>query len=426
MNIKLENILAVISDEDNYEIRETSIFIKDGIIAGIDDFDGVFEADKVIDGKNKLVIPGLINCHTHTYMSVFRNIADDLSFDEWLFKNIMPREDKLSSEDAYWGALLSCIEMIKTGTTCFLDMHMFKNQTAKATVDSGMRAVISRGLSGENRSEDGAVRRINEALEEFEEWKNEKKLSFMLAPHAIYTCGTDYIKFIIDKAKEYNLPLHTHLSETRYEVSESEKNYGMTPVQYLDSLGFFELNTVAAHCVHLKDSDFKIFKKKNVNVVLNPKSNMKLGNGFAPVYRMINEGINVCMGTDSAASNHSLNLFSDMNCTALIHKAVNENPKAVTAFEVFKAATINGAKALGINSGQIKEGKAADLAILDLNCPQMRPKNNIIAALSYSANGSEVDTVIIDGEIVMENRKLLNVDENEVYESVEKIAEKIK
>ncbi len=426
MNIKLENILAVISDEDNYEIRETSIFIKDGIIAGIDDFDGVFEADKVIDGKNKLVIPGLINCHTHTYMSVFRNIADDLSFDEWLFKNIMPREDKLSSEDAYWGALLSCIEMIKTGTTCFLDMHMFKNQTAKATVDSGMRAVISRGLSGENRSEDGAVRRINEALEEFEEWKNEKKLSFMLAPHAIYTCGTDYIKFIIDKAKEYNLPLHTHLSETRYEVSESEKNYGMTPVQYLDSLGFFELNTVAAHCVHLKDSDFKIFKKKNVNVVLNPKSNMKLGNGFAPVYRMINEGINVCMGTDSAASNNSLNLFSDMNCTALIHKAVNENPKAVTAFEVFKAATINGAKALGINSGQIKEGKAADLAILDLNCPQMRPKNNIIAALSYSANGSEVDTVIIDGEIVMENRKLLNVDENEVYESVEKIAEKIK
>lgn len=426
MNIKLENILAVISDEDNYEIRETSIFIKDGIIAGIDDFDGAFKADRVIDGKNKLAIPGLINCHTHTYMSVFRNIADDLAFDDWLFKNIMPREDKLSAEDAYWGALLSCIEMIKTGTTCFLDMHMFKNQTAKAAVDSGMRAVISRGLSGENRSENGAVRRINEALEEFEEWKDEKKLSFMLAPHAIYTCGTDYIKFIIDKAKEYNLPLHTHLSETRYEVSESEKNYGMTPVQYLDSLGFFELNTVAAHCVHLKDADFKIFKEKNVNVVLNPKSNMKLGNGFASVYKMINEGINVCVGTDSAASNNSLNLFSDMNYTALIHKGVNENSQAVTAFEAFKAATINGAKALGIDSGQIKVGKAADLAILDLNCPQMRPKNNIMAALSYSANGSEVDTVIIDGTIVMENRKLLNVDENEVYESVEKIAQKIK
>ncbi len=426
MNIKLENILAVISDEREYEIEETDIFIKDGIIQGIGKFDGEFKADKIVDGKDKLAVPGLINCHTHTYMSVFRNIADDLSFDDWLFKNIMPREDKLSNEDAYWGALLACVEMIKTGTTCFLDMHMFKNQTARAAVDSGMRAVISRGLSGENRNDEGSVRRINEALEEFDEWKDKEKLSFMLAPHAIYTCGTDYIEFIIDKAKEYNLPLHTHLSETRYEVSEAKKNYNMTPVQYLDSLGFFETGTVAAHCVHLEDIDFDILKEKNVSVALNPISNMKLGNGFAPVCKMIDKGINICMGTDSAASNNSLNLFSDMNHTALIHKGLNENAQAVNAFEVFKAATINGAKALKINSGQIKVGKAADIAILDLNCPQMRPKNNIMAALSYSANGSEVDTVIIGGDIVMENRKLSYIDEKEVYDKVEKIAEKIK
>lgn len=426
MNIKIENILAVVNDENDYEIKETDIFIKDGIITGIGESENDFIPEKIIDGKDKLAIPGLINCHTHTYMSLFRNIADDLAFDEWLFKNIMPREDKLNPEDAYWGAMLACTEMIKTGTTCFLDMHMFKNQTAETAVKSGMRAVISRGLSGEDRNDDGAVRRINEAFDEIERWKDNKRLSFMLAPHAIYTCGTDYIKFIIKKAKEYDISLHTHLSETRYEVSEAKKNYEMTPVEYLDSLGFFEVNTVAAHCVHLEENDFKILKEKHVNVALNPISNMKLGNGFAPVYKMLEKGINICLGTDSAASNNSLNLFSDMNCTALIHKGVNENAQAVNAFEVFKAATINGAKALSLNTGQIKVGKAADLAILNLNCPQFRPKNNIMAALSYSANGSEVETVIIDGEIVMENKKLCFIDEEEVYRNAERIAEKIK
>jgi len=426
MNIKLENILAVISDKDSYEIKETNIFIKDGIIAGIGEVFKDFVPDKIIDGKDKLVIPGLINCHTHTYMSVFRNIADDLAFDDWLFKNIMPREDKLSDEDAYWGALLSCIEMIKSGTVCFLDMHMFKNQTARAAVKSGIRAVISRGLSGEDRNDEGAVRRINEAIEEYENWKDNKRLSFMLAPHAIYTCGKDYIEFILEKADELKLPLHTHLSETRYEVSEAKKNYAMTPVQYLDSLGFFDFKTVAAHCVHLEEADFQILREKNVNIALNPMSNLKLGNGFAPVYKMLREGINICIGTDSAASNNNLNLFSDMSFTALIHKGTNENAQAVNAFEVFKAATINGAEALGINSGQIKVGKAADLAILDLNCPQFRPKNNIMAALSYSVNGSEVDTVIIDGEIVMENKELCNIDENEVYRKAEEVACKIR
>ncbi len=426
MNIQLKNILAIVNDEKSYETKETDIFIKDGIIAGIGDIDSDFKADKVIDGTDKLVIPGLINCHTHTYMSVFRNIADDLAFDDWLFKNIMPREDMLTDEDAYWGAMLACVEMIKTGTTCFLDMHMFKNQTAKAAVNSGMRAVISRGLSGYNRSEEGSIRRINEAIEEMEQWKGNDKLSFMFAPHAIYTCGTDYINQTIEKAKEYNVSLHTHLSETRYEVSEAKKKYNMTPVQYLDSLGFFDVNTVAAHCVHLEDCDFEILRDKKVNVALNPMSNMKLGNGFAPVQKMLDNGINICMGTDSAASNNSLNLFSDMNHTALIHKGTAENAQSVTAFDVYKAATMNGAKALNINSGKIEVGKNADLAILDLNCPQMRPKNNVMSSLSYSANGSEVDTVIIGGDIVMENKKLLNIDENEVYRKVEEIAERIK
>ncbi len=425
MNIKLENIFAVITDNEKYEIKKTDIFIKDGIIAGIGEIDDDFVAEKVIDGSEKFVMPGLVNAHTHAYMSLFRNKADDLTFSDWLFKNIMPREDKLLPEDAYWAAKLSCIEMIKTGTTSFLDMHMHKGQTAKAAFEVGNRAVVSRGISGIDRKDEGVIRRIDEALEEVDCWKDKSRISFMLAPHAIYTCGTDCLKFVIETAHNENLPLHIHLSETRQEVSDSKKNYNMTPVEYLNSLNFFDIKTVAAHCVHLEENDFKIIKEKNVNVAANPKSNLKLGNGFAPIFKMINEGINVCIGTDSSASNNSLNLFSDLNYTALIHKGTSENPQAVSAFEAFKAGTINGAKALGINAGEIKVGKVADLAILDLNCPQMRPKNNLLAALAYSANGSEVETVIIDGELVMENRKMCNVDEKEVYDRVEKIAERI-
>ena len=426
MNIKIENALAVINDEKKYEIKKTDIFIKDGLIAGIGSIESGFKADKTIDGTDKLVIPGLVNSHTHSYMSVFRNMADDLAFHDWLFKNIMPREDILTSEDAYWGAMLACIEMIKTGTTSFLDMHIFKNVTAKAANDCGMRGVISKCINGNGRTDKSTMQKISDAVEEIEQWKDNDRISFMIAPHAIYTCSTDCLELTIEKAKEYGISLHTHLSETRLEVSEAKEKYNMTPVKYLDSLGFFDVNTVAAHCVHLEDCDFEILRNKRVNVALNPISNMKLGNGFAPVQKMLDYGINICMGTDSAASNNSLNLFSDMNHTALIHKGTAENAQSVTAFDVYKAATMNSARALKINSEQIEIGKNADLAILDLNCPQMRPKNNIMAALSYSANGSEVDTVIVAGKVIMENKKLLNVDENEVYKKVEEIAERIR
>ncbi len=426
MNIYIKNILAVLNDRDNYEIKKTDVFISGDIISGVGEKPDGFTEEKVIDGKGRLLIPGLINSHTHAYMSLFRNMADDLAFDNWLFKKIMPMEDKLSPEDAYWGSLLACAEMIKTGTTCFLDMHLFKNQTAKAVDKIGMRAVVSRGLVGDARNDEGGIRRINEAFEEAENWKGHKRISFMLAPHAIYTCGTDYLKFIAEKAAENNFTLNIHLSETRKEVCDAKEKYNMTPVEYLNSIGFFDIKTVAAHCVHLEGDDVDILKEKNVSVAANPISNMKLGNGFAPVYELMNKGVNVCLGTDSAASNNTLNLFSDMNHTALIHKGVNEDAQAVSAFDVYKFATINGAQALNIDAGIIKCGMKADLAVININCPQFYPRNNLMSALSYSANGSEVDTVIVDGNIVMENKKLCFADEEEIYSKAEEIIQKLK
>lgn len=425
--IKIENIKYLNNQNNKCCLENGTIEIEGNKIINVGKSNTDFVADKVIDGKNKLAIPGLINCHTHSYMSVFRNIADDLSFNDWLFKNIIPREDKLSDNDAYWGAMLSCMEMIKTGTTCFLDMHMFKNMTAKAADECGMRAVMSRGLVGSDRNDEGGIRRINDTLEEMQTFKDNDRITFMFAPHAIYTCGEDYLHYVIEKAHEYNLPLHTHLSETAYEVSECQKEHNMSPVEYLDNMGFFDIKTVAAHCVHLSDNDIDILAKKNVSIAHNPKSNLKLGNGIAPIKKLIDKGANVCMGTDSQASNNCLNMFSEMNFASLIHKGANQDAEAVSAEQVLLMATVNGANALSLNdTGSIKSGNKADIVLLDTECPQLYPRNNLVSALCYSANGSEVDTVIIDGNIVLENKKFTLTDEEKVYFEINNIMNKIK
>ena len=425
MNILIKNALTILSCENHYITKRTDIAIKDDIILAIGEIPSDFIPDETIDGEKYLASAGLINCHTHSYMSLYRNYADDLSFSDWLFGKIDPLENKTTPDDAYYGALLSCIEMIKTGTTTFTDMHMFKNMTAKAADDAGMRAVISRGLVGEDENFGGA-KRLDEAFEEMENYKDNSRISFMLAPHAIYTCNTEYLKKITGIAIGENIPLNIHLSETRYEVSESLKNYGKTPTEYLDSIGFFEQKTLAAHCVHLTDNDIEILSKNKVSVAANPISNLKLGNGFAPIPKLMEKGVNICIGTDSAASNNSLNLFRDMNYTALIHKGVNEEAQCVSAEEVYRFATKNAADALSLyNTGELKVGKKADIILLDLNSPSLNPYNNPVSALSYSVNGSEVDTVIIDGKIVMRKKQLLTIDEEKVYYNVNKIMERL-
>lgn len=424
MKTYMKNGLLVRENAGGYAVEPGDLYIVDDVIAGINEAPTDFKADKVIDAADKLIIPGLVNCHTHTYMSLFRNLADDIAFDEWLFQRIMPLEDKMGPEEAYWGAMLSCMEMLKTGTTTFLDMHMFKNQTAQAAVDCGMRGVISRGLVGAGKDEGGA-KRILEATEEMAKFQHNPNISFMLGPHAIYTCDTEYLQIVLEKAKELNLPLHIHLSETRYEVAQSMEKYGKTPVAYLNDMGFFDVKTVAAHCVHVTEEDRRILAEKNVGVALNPKSNMKLGNGFAPVAQMLEQGVNICIGTDSAASNNALNLFSEMNMTAMIHKGTAESAQSVSAVDVLRAATKSGANALNINAGAIEVGKLADLVLLDLNRPQFCPRHNLVAALSYSANGSEVDTVMVGGKVVVENGCMCNVDEMEIYRKAQEAIDRI-
>ena len=423
MGIVIRDALAVLPGADGPQIAKHSIYIAGDLIAGIDQEPDGFIRDEVIDGKNRLVIPGLINAHTHTYMSIMRNSADDLSFMDWLFGRVSPIEEKLTGEDAYWGSLLSQIEMIRSGTTTFNDMQMNIHQTTRAVKQSGMRAVISRGLVGE--SGDRSDRRLTEALEEMEDGKDCSRLSFMLGPHAPYTCSPDYLRMVSEVAKEKEIGIHIHLSESVAEIENMRRDHGCTPIEYALKAGVFEVPAVAAHCVQLEGDDIAILAQHGVSVVTNPASNMKLGNGFAPVPELMEAGVNVCLGTDGAASNNAQNMFREMSLLALIHKGTHRTPQCIGASKVMLAATTAGAKALRLNTGSIEVGRKADLAILRLDCAGMMPNNNLIAALCYSADGSQTDTVIIDGRIVMQDRELKTIDEERVYAQIRQICARL-
>ncbi|MBD5547843.1 MAG: amidohydrolase [Lachnospiraceae bacterium] len=422
MGIVLKNILAVLPEGERDVIKETDIYIEGSRIAAIGTQPEDFHADKIIEGKNKLAIPGLVNCHTHSYMSFMRNVADDLSFMDWLFGTIDPIEQQMTDEDTYWGACLAIIEMMKSGTTCFNDMQMNIHQTTRAVKESGMRAVISRGLVGSGNDEAGQMR-LRQAYEERDAAKDCDRLTFMLGPHAPYTCDDAYMRIVSEEAKKNHMRIHVHLSESESEIQQIKEKYDCSPIEMADRNGLFDVPAIAAHCVQITESDMEILKKKNVSVVTNPASNMKLGNGFAPVPAMLEKGINVCLGTDGAASNNSLNMFHELSLLTLIHKGVKKTPQCISAKEGFRIATINGAKALGLEKeiGSLEEGKKADIVILNLNTPSLTPRNNLLAGLSYSANGSEVETVLIDGKVTMENRKILTMDEELVYQKVNDI-----
>ena len=429
MNIEIRDALTILpglTEEAPQRVEKTSIYIEGNRITGIGEAPAGFIAEKVIDGRDRLVTPGLINCHTHSYMAFMRNCADDLSFMDWLFGRVDPIEQRMTDEDAYWGACLAIVEMMKSGTTCFNDMQMNPMQTTRAVRESGMRAVICRGLVGHGNDEAGRIR-LEQTYAEREAFKDCDRLTFRLGPHAPYTCDEDFLRIVEREATERRMGIHMHLSESVTEIENCRKDYGCTPIELAERTGLFTRPFIAAHCVQVTESDMDIMARHHVNVVSNPASNMKLGNGFAPIPEMLERGINVCLGTDGAASNNSLNLVHEMSLMALIHKGTHRSPQCVSAEEVYRMATINGARALSLESdiGSIEKGKKADIAIWDLNTPSMRPVNNPVASLSYSANGSEVDTVIIDGVVTMEHRHILTMDEERIYAETEHIMERI-
>ncbi len=355
---------------------------------------------RVIDGNNTFVMPGLVNTHTHAAMNLLRSYADDMELKPWLEEKIWPAEENLRGEHVYWGSMLAFLEMIKSGTTTFADMYFFMDDVAKAAVEIGIRGVLARGLI-QFTDPDGKNLQENIELVKKYHKKDDGRITCLIGPHAPYTTSPEYLKKVMEAADENGVGLHIHISETKQEVEDIYKEHGVSPVEYLESLGLFQRHVVAAHCVHVSEKDMDILKKYNVGVCHNPGSNLKLASGIAPVPAMLEKGINVGIGTDGASSNNNLNMFEEMHLTALIHKGYNLNPLILNAREVLEMATIGGARVLGLENeiGSLEEGKKADIIIIDLEKPHLYPKADLISNMVYSAQASDVKTVIINGRI---------------------------
>lgn len=425
MNILIKNACAILPEGCR---EDSDIYISDSVISGINSKPEGFTADKTIDASGKLLIPGFINAHTHIYMSCMRNSADDLTFMTWLFDNVIPMENKLSGSDARWGTLLGAMEMLLSGVTAISDMHMFPDHIASAMAECGMRAVLGRGLQGDKDSMEGGLLRIEQSEADIKKYAHVPTLSFMLTPHAPYTCGPEFLKLVAGKAAELGVGIHTHLSESQDEQNTIMQRYGMSPAEYFDSCGILTENTLCAHCVYLSEGDMELLSKRGVSVAHNPASNMKLGNGFAPVAAMQRHGINVALGTDGAASNNNQNMLREMQLAALIHKGTGLNATDVTAEQVFDMATINGARALGLESkcGEIALGKCADLVLFDMDYPGFFPVRNAKSALCYSSAGLTAETVLVNGQVLLEKGEFKTIDADRVRFEIRALEKRLK
>lgn len=421
MNILIKNTSIITMNSKNEVLKNASIAIENDRIKYVGKVPEDFNADKVVDGTKKAVMPGLVNAHTHMAMSLFRNYADDLPLWEWLSEKIWPIENKLTGEDVYWGTMLSLAESIKSGVTCFSDMYFFMDDTARAALESGMRARLAWGMVGESAEDDS---RFDLTKRFYNDWqgKGDGRITVMAGPHAPYTCSPDYLRRVSEFAKEMNIGIHIHLSESQKETKDNYDQFGKSPIKHAADLGIFDVPATAAHCVHLCDEDIDILAQKNVTVVHNPGSNLKLGNGFAPVLKLMEKGVNVALGTDGSCSNNNVNMFEEINLSAIIHKGASGNPTSIPAMTALKMATINGAKGLGLDNeiGSLEAGKKADLIIIDLNKPHFYPMFDVVSSMAYTAQASDVETVIINGKVVMENYDLKTIDVEEVYENIGK------
>ena len=369
---------------------------------------------KIIDAKNKFATPGLINAHTHASMTLLRSYSDDKALMDWLQKDIWPIEDKMTRKDIYFGAALAAIEMIRGGTTAFADMYgPCMDEVAKVVDESGLRGVLSRGLIG---VVDGD-KKLQENIELFKEFNNtsEGRVTVMFGPHAIYTCPPEYLIKVANAASELGAEIHIHMNETLDEINGCIKDYGKRPFEVVNETGLFDQGTLAAHCVHLSADEIEIIKEKKIRVAHNPGSNMKLASGIAPVTKLLDEGVLVALGTDGASSNNNLDMLEEVRLATLLQKVNTFDPLAIPAAEALKLGTENGAKALGLEGvGRIEKGYKADIVLYDMKNAEWQPRYNPISLLVYSANSSSVDTVIVNGEVLMEHGELKTLDEEKI------------
>ena len=421
---------AFILNPNNFEDKKQSLLIKDDLIAEISDEIDESNIDKVIDAEGKILLPGLVNTHTHLSMTLFRGLADDLSLDSWLNDHIWPMEANLNGDYCYIGALLGAVELIKSGTTTFSDMYFYMEDVARAVEDAGIRAVLSYGMIdfGIEEKREAEIKE-NMALFNACNGMADGRIKVFFGPHSPYTASEELLVKVRELADENGMGIHIHVSETQKEINDSLDERGLRPFEYLEKIGFLGPDVVAAHCVWLSDNEIEIIKKHGVKVSHNPCSNMKLASGIAPVSKLIENGICVSIGTDGASSNNNLDLIEELKTASLLQKVSTLDPKVLDSNESIRMATIKGAEALGLDDeiGTIEVGKKADIILIDTAAANMTPDSSSLSSnVVYSANGSNVDTTICNGKILMENKKLTTLDEEEIYAKARQAIKELK
>jgi 5-methylthioadenosine/S-adenosylhomocysteine deaminase len=418
--IKADYLLTM--EGDLSVIREGAVAVTGSDITDAGTFQaisGKYTSDNIIHGKNKVVFPGFINTHTHAAMVYFRGIADDLPLQVWLEQHIWPNEMKwLSSEFVADAVELACLEMLKAGVTTYSDMYFYQNSSANKLQKIGMRSVLGSGIidfpwKDVAQTPDDYFRNCEELIKA---WKGNELVTPCVAPHATFTCSPDKYIRAKELADKYDVPLHTHLAETQFEVAECLKRYSRTPVEHLDSLGFLSERVSAAHCVWLTDREIEILAEKKVGMAHCIESNLKLASGIAPLPKMLNAGVKVAFGTDGAASNNDLSILGEMSTAAKVHKGVSLDATVVDSRTALLMATRNGAEILGLGdkTGSIRPGKKADLVIASLDKPHLTPLYDIYSHITYCMRPGDIETVMVNGKILIDKGRTTTLDEAEV------------
>jgi 5-methylthioadenosine/S-adenosylhomocysteine deaminase len=412
--------LLTMTDNDG-PILDGAVAVRDGYIIEIGTAEEVrsrYEADTVIGGADKVIMPGLVNTHTHAAMVFFRGMADDIPLKSWLEEYIWPAEERWLGADFVRDATeLACIEMLRAGITLYNDMYFYEDASAEAVKRVGMRAVLGAGVVDFPTHVAKTTEEYLKKAEVFiNRWIDDELISPSIAPHAPYTCSPETYRSAMVLADRYDLTVHTHIGETRWEVEEIKRLYGRTPVEHLDAHGLLNDRVLAAHCVWTTGREIDVLADKGVSVSHCLKSNLKLASGIAPVVSMIDAGVRTTFGTDGAASNNNLDIFSEMTDAAKIHKAVSEDATVLSARTVLMMATRWGAEALGLGdrTGSLEKGKLADIIVIDLNKPHLIPIYDIYSHLVYSVRSSDVEAVMVNGRLLVNGFQICSVDEDEI------------
>ena len=416
----------LVTHPDDPPIPEGAVAIQGDTVvdAGpLQDFKKKYTSKKSIERESGLIIPGLINAHTHAAMTLFRGMADDLPLKTWLTEHIFPAEARLTKELVALGTELACAEMIRSGSVGFVDMYFFEDTIGEVVDRTGLRAWLGEGiLDFPTPAFPTPEKALLETERLQEKWDGHPRVSIVVAPHTPYTCDERVLKETLKTAEKLDAIVITHLSETAWEVEEIIKRKGMPPVEYLDGLGLLSERLLATHCVVLSDQEIQLLAERGVHVAHTPESNLKLGSGVAPIPDFLKAGVNVALGTDGAASNNDLDLLGEMDTASKIPKGVRRDPTIVSARDVFSMATIGSARALHRNDlGHLRKGAKADVAVIDLNQVHLRPCYNPISQLVYASSGGDVQDVIVAGKVLMEDRELLTINEKDLLQRIQEV-----